>query len=273
MSKQNPNIPMYLHKHTFIELDYVYRGSCSYFIGTADNVFQLREKEICIINQNAVHGIRLNAKDDIVLKCFIPFGNIDIGYFERQEQDPLLLRFLISTLSNNTEYSSFLVIRPVDFYTVDEIMLHMYTESIDKSRGWKQVIDSYINILLTSLMRSDENECRFVSEPINDHFQIDKIISRIENNYKHISLKELAKNLHFHENYLSRMIKKSTNYNFSELLCQVRLNEAAKLLLHTDLKISEIADSIGYSKPNYFYKLFKEHYGITPTEYKSARRT
>jgi YesN/AraC family two-component response regulator len=78
-----------------------------------------------------------------------------------------------------------------------------------------------------------------------------------------------AKDFHFHENYLSRKIKNVSNKSFHELLIQSRLQEAERLLTNTNLSISEISNKIGYSKPSYFYKLFKEHYNMTPMEYRS----
>lgn len=58
ISKHMKDQSMYLHKHTYIEVDYVYKGCCTYYIDNEKSPFQLMEKELCIINQNVVHGGR-----------------------------------------------------------------------------------------------------------------------------------------------------------------------------------------------------------------------
>ena len=47
-----------------------------------------------------------------------------------------------------------------------------------------------------------------------------------------------------------------------------RLEYARQLLVNTDLSVNEIIRKIGYQNKTYFYKIFKQRYGITPSEYK-----
>ena len=49
-----------------------------------------------------------------------------------------------------------------------------------------------------------------------------------------------------------------------------RLGEAKNLLIKTDLPISEIAIKSGFSSPNYFFRFFKKHTGISPLRYRST---
>ncbi len=81
---------MYLHKHTYIEIDYVYKGSCTYYISNENQVFRLKEKELCIVDQNVVHGIEMNSEDDIIMKCLIPFEYIDLNQYNEIDQEVLL---------------------------------------------------------------------------------------------------------------------------------------------------------------------------------------
>lgn len=67
---------------------------------------------------------------------------------------------------------------------------------------------------------------------------------------------------------LSRLIKQKTGYNFQELLQHRRFETAEHLLLETDLSVEEIALDVGYENQSYFFRQFKERYGMTPRKYR-----
>ena len=56
--------------------------------------------------------------------------------------------------------------------------------------------------------------------------------------------------------------------------CQIRrlrCQEAAQMLKKTDLPIQEISFYVGYPDNNYFVKVFRSEYGVTPTDYRSKK--
>lgn len=55
--------------------------------------------------------------------------------------------------------------------------------------------------------------------------------------------------------------------NFIDYVTQYRMNKARELLRNTDMKINEIAESVGY-QPAYFIRLFKKAEGLTPGQYR-----
>lgn len=67
---------------------------------------------------------------------------------------------------------------------------------------------------------------------------------------------------------LSKTIKQSTGFTFQELLQRRRFQKAVMLLIETDLPIEEIAVAVGYENQSYFYRQFKERYGMTPRKYR-----
>ena len=67
---------------------------------------------------------------------------------------------------------------------------------------------------------------------------------------------------------LYRKVKALTGLSPVELLRQMRLQKAYSMLEHTDLTVSEIAYSVGFSSPGYFTTCFKKKYGKHPTELK-----
>lgn len=81
---------------------------------------------------------------------------------------------------------------------------------------------------------------------------------------------EVAQAVGVSDNYLSRAIKSELDMSFSEYLLQTRLFMAKKLLSDPQYKIYEVAYLVGINDEKYFFKLFKKHFGVTPTQYRSA---
>ncbi|WP_227450767.1 helix-turn-helix transcriptional regulator [Clostridioides sp. ES-S-0108-01] len=90
----------------------------------------------------------------------------------------------------------------------------------------------------------------------------------IEENYKKITLGEVAEEFHFHPNYLSTLIKKTTGKSFKNIIHEQRIKKAVTLLKNTDMNIEDISIEVGYNNQTFFYKKFKELYGMTPQIYR-----
>ena len=86
--------------------------------------------------------------------------------------------------------------------------------------------------------------------------------------YRTATLTELCGRLHLPMHVLSKMIKKSTGFNFKELLQRKRLNKAVELMCETDLPVSDIIAAVGYENNSYFHRVFKEHYHMTPRAFR-----
>jgi two-component system response regulator YesN len=76
--------------------------------------------------------------------------------------------------------------------------------------------------------------------------------------------------VNLHPVYVSNLFKQEAGENFSNYVLRLRMERAVSLLKHKDLKISQIAQEVGYQKPQYFIKLFKSQYGRTPQEFKNG---
>lgn len=108
---------------------------------------------------------------------------------------------------------------------------------------------------------------------INDSYKKDRltdVYQYIKENYKkEISLDEVAQIANLTPTSFCRMFKSKTKKNFVEYLNEIRISNACKQLIETDMSISEIAYNCGYKTVSNFNKLFKKNTGNTPKEYKN----
>lgn len=99
---------------------------------------------------------------------------------------------------------------------------------------------------------------------------IRRTIEYIHLNYgQKISLSHLAELSHVSKSYLSKTFKDEVGTNISLYIEHLRCEKAAEMLRSGDLAVQEISSYVGYIDNNYFVKVFKKQFGMTPTEYRT----
>lgn len=92
-----------------------------------------------------------------------------------------------------------------------------------------------------------------------------------ENYGSHISMADTAKQVYRSPEYFSRQFKEEVGENFNTYLTLYRLDRAQEMLDHTDMRIVEIAEKVGYTTPGYFSRLYKKYKGITPEQARMSK--
>ncbi len=100
--------------------------------------------------------------------------------------------------------------------------------------------------------------------------RIDRAKSIIKEKFKdkNFSLQDICRELYLSTSQFSLLFKEGTGKTFVEYLTEIRMKEAGRLLLTTDLKGYEVAEQVGFADPRYFSIIFKKHWGMTAMEYR-----
>ena len=133
------------------------------------------------------------------------------------------------------------------------------TEDLSKLREWfsDRIGNACRNMLSKQSERADS--------------QIETALSYIKDNYTgNISLDDVSRVINISPYYFSKLFKEETGEGFVEYLTRLRTEKAKELLSKTDMPMKEICQEVGYPDPNYFSRIFKKNYGVTPTEYKEG---
>jgi len=86
------------------------------------------------------------------------------------------------------------------------------------------------------------------------------------------SLSPYAKQLAVSVNHLNEMVSEHTGHAAGDLIRQRRLLDAKRLLLHSDLSISEIGYQLGFDDPSYFSRFFRRYADRTPAQFREEIR-
>ena len=81
-----------------------------------------------------------------------------------------------------------------------------------------------------------------------------------------LSIEDIGSDIGLSRVQLYRKVKALTGHSPVELIRTARLEKARQMLQSTDMTISEVAYSVGFSAPSYFTKCFRDEFGISPSE-------
>ena len=96
----------------------------------------------------------------------------------------------------------------------------------------------------------------------------------LQQNYnKDLSIGQVARDMHYSEPYFSKLFTRCFQRNFISYLTELRLKMARDMLLDPVTSVKEIGVAVGYEDPNYFAKVFRKAYGMSPSEYRRKRAT
>lgn len=115
----------------------------------------------------------------------------------------------------------------------------------------------------------------FIDNPVvgnnRDQDFLTKLSSALERHYKNpdLSVEDLANELNTSRTSLHLNLKRILQKNATELLNEYRLKKAL-MMLEKDVPVNEISYHCGYREPNYFSRVFKKHYQLSPQKYKEV---
>lgn len=145
--------------------------------------------------------------------------------------------------------------------------------------------DSRVSTLEKTAIQSAEDMCNYalvlfktVDERLKALADSDDIIKRVEayiqdHFRENINREDVAAIAYITPNYLSKQFRNKKGMNLREYINQIRIEEAKRLLLTTNLSVSEVAGLSGYENISYFSTVFRKHTGMSPIDWRNLEIT
>ncbi|MCI6272019.1 MAG: response regulator [Erysipelotrichaceae bacterium] len=172
------------------------------------------------------------------------------------------------TAFNDFEYAK----KAIDLRIIDYLLKPFDDEQLDVSlkKAILKVNEKSLLKEIKDINPEIESINKRLSLSVNSkHNNIVKSLEYIDENYnKEINISSISEHLKVSESYLSHLFKEETNYTVLEYITLYRLSKACLLLKDPNIRIHEVASSVGYKDQRYFSNIFKKHLGVTPNYYK-----
>lgn len=249
------------HYHRFYELYYLVSGRCRVFLN--HTIYHLEPGSMVLIEPLALHRtiygmvqeserIAVSFRTRYVEQMEVQCGS---GWLQRLTEEP------------------FCTVEPGRRVYVENLFQKIAVEQREQDEFAGMLRQNYLFELLAFLGRygreSRQPQLADVTEAAAQEAAIQDAATYIYHHFREpLNLELLAERAHMSPAYFSRRFKKLTGFGYKEYLNYVRLKEASKMLLETELPVMDIAQLCGFSDGNYFGDLFKKEKGISPRMYR-----
>lgn len=249
------------HKHNFYILLFISKGHGTHSIDFEE--YPVQANSVFFLAPGQVHSWQLSDDTDGYIIFFtaafyrleFPHQKLSrFSFYQAVYRKPLLL------LSNHGKDA----ILPV--------MQRMQQEHEAQKAMAEDVIRDYLDILLILLKRLYQEQNPSEQIPAKLLPQLQALEHLIDQNYRqHQPVRYYADQLHVTPKQLNDACRRAIGKTISELIQERVLLEARRLLVHSQLPISEIATSLGYFDNAYFFRFFKKHTGQTPEQFRVSQ--
>jgi len=152
----------------------------------------------------------------------------------------------------------------------------VYIEKPFSMKYLKNQIENLLKLRLAFQKRALTHPAAIGSLPVNSRIEQEFIVKLHAEIDKHLaeenfSIDDLARTFAMSRSGFYRKIKAVTGLSPGDYLHIYRMNKASGWLLESDLQVTEICMRLGFGDPSYFARRFKQHFGVSPTEYRHKK--
>jgi AraC-like DNA-binding protein/mannose-6-phosphate isomerase-like protein (cupin superfamily) len=252
------------HTHNYIEFNYVYQGKLTQIIDNKEVILQ--KGELIFLNQYITHEIQASSEEDIIINFIVRPEFFDY-IITLLDDENIISKFLLTTLYTDYDEGEYLYFKVSERKNIQDLIERIITELYAPSIMSKATIKLLVGLLIVELIKNSQ-DIEIYSVDNYEKMLIIQSLKYIDEFYNTATLLELSQKLKQPDYKLSKLIKKHTGMTFKELLQEKKLSKAVELIKSTDYTIVDLIELVGYENPTYFYKIFKDKFGMTPREYK-----
>lgn len=257
-----------LHVRDYLELKYVYAGTCTAVLDGQQ--VPLETGDMLLLDRGSAHRILPTGRDDLVFNFLMERSYFTRSFINRFSGGDIIANFLANSINDSATHDAYLLFRTHNNPTLRELVESVLCEYLDPGVCASTVIESYLMLIFIEILRCYKHEMERSCHERKKSY-ITEVLEYIRHNCNDCTLQNTARHFNYNPDYLSRNIKKATGQSFQSLIIQSRMERAAYLLTSTAEPIYQIAQECGYQNLHFFHQKFKEFFQCSPAEYRAAR--
>ncbi|MBS4200585.1 helix-turn-helix transcriptional regulator [Bacillus sp. FJAT-49732] len=250
---------IYLHWHDHMEWIIVKEGRAC--IQIDDSFVELQRGEIAFVNSKQLHAARIIDSDTELIAIVFNGAIVKNNGLDNTGNlyfSPYLFRQL--------KLPNFLKKEDDHTNKIRAAILRLINEFEGKEKGFELLIKAELFKIFGLILR---NYCQIEQlsvTRIQKNYHLTELLDYLRENYnKSITVQQAASMVNLSPNHFCKIFKKVTSKTLIEYLNILRVNEAERILMETDLPITEVAEKVGYGSITYFGRVFKKIKNISPS--------
>ncbi len=260
-----PNLPGLYHYHDYLELIYCVQGELE--LKTFSKNLTLHADEMVLINSGEPHGttsltpMSRHYCIKFLKELLTPFYDKDIVYYTR----------LTSTLSRIDSHIYIPSEAVLEVGNIKDLFAKASECYLSDSSGESLTIYASILSIVSFAVKyfnkslSDGIDVQLVKNKLDI---IQKTNMFIEENYQDVTLSQLSRECSVNYSYFSTLFKELYGQSFKAYLTKFRINKSVSLLCETNMDISTIAQTVGFSTASHYIKVFRQMKNISPGKFR-----
>ena len=256
-----------MHQHNYFEIAFVARGTVKFFFEKEEHC--LHAGSLCVIAPSSNHDFSILEDEAILYTIVIRQSTFYTTFFPLLSKGDLLSSFF-RTILQRKNASNYLLFNTKNATELKRYFRHILIETNIYDDYSEQRRVQHVYLLFSSLIRHNKRSVEFYGEQASPEFAL--ILQYIQHNYRTVTLAFLSEFFHYSEPHLCTLIKQNTGRNFSELIRELKLSKAVDCLTNTNMRISEIAEDVGYNSADHFSRVFRGTYHMSPQEYRKQNQ-
>lgn len=243
------------HWHEQFEIIYMVSGSAVFDIGGFS--YEAGAGDVLFVNSGELHsGYSIqNSRVDYYAVVYDP------ALLSALSIDASYVQFIAPFLASRKRFPHHVARKDDSHHSgLQTFVRKLIEEYEEKPLAFEMNMKSYLFLIITYILRhygQTDSEANRMRSAAIDRFK--PLLQELEARYAEtISVETAAKWAGLSPNHLCTQFKKATGRTFVQYVHLLRINEAEKLLLETDLPITRIAEKVGFCSINHLDKVFKK---------------
>lgn len=267
LTRQNRHSIVPLHRHEYIEMNYVYAGRATSRIDGTD--VELAEGDVSLLGTGVVHTVLPLGDDDVLLNFLMPQQLLESLLTRVTPADGDVAAILWHSMNRQRDHDRYLVVHTAPSDAFKGLVERICCEYLGDQLDGDVATDCYLTLIFVELARCWQLQVEVASRR-REHVFVTEILRYVKRNCTTCTLTSVARHFGYNPSHLSRMISVKTGRTFKEHLTEARLERVATLLKTSDQPISTVAAACGWHSQTVFYQKFRDRYGCTPREYRDS---
>ncbi len=258
---EDKEFPAAWHFHEEYELTYIVKSTGVRYVGNSMETFD--NDDLVMVGSNLPHCWKTIGEQTEDVECIVIQWREDLLKNWLDKEEIKYIKDLLKRSQRGIRFSkSFaieikeMLLKMVELQSFDRLILFLQVlQKLSLSKDFELLAGPNFS---NSLSYKESKRINVVYDYLKEHY------------LEKITLDDISDVMNMSNDTFSRFFKKTFNCSFFSFLNEYKISIACKMLIDTDLSVSEVGYKTGYNNLTFFHRQFHKHMGMSPSKYRKS---